>query len=228
MKSYLVDRSIRNQSNYPFWFSMLQETNKIIDFDQINTVVDFGCGSGGFVQLISQMFDNIYIYGIEKDYTLLLDCQKNNNFNNIAYLHYDKLSELSNVDLIFSQEVVYTQESLSHHANEIFNALREGGHYVFTMGCHIENPTWSRRRRRINNEEKYCAFDYSIEDVANAFFDAGFRVTVKKLAVDIPIKYVPSQNGEFHSLLDMISSSEEHKYLFVMLKPYIKKVDYND
>lgn len=216
---YHVDREIKNESNFPFWFSMLEEASRLIDFSRVNSIVDFGCGNGGFVQLIHQAFSKPKVFGVEIDVNLLLNCQKNNRHSRINYLHYDDLSRLPKVDLVFSQEVVYTQESLSHHADDIFNLLHDGGHYIFTIGCHIENPTWASRRLSIRNNEKYCAFDYSLEDVANSFFNAGFRVTVKKLPLWVPIKYVPRREGEFSSLIDMVRSSEEHKYLFVMLKP---------
>jgi SAM-dependent methyltransferase len=219
MKIYHIDRKIRNESNFPFWFSMIKEAIKIIDFNRFNSVIDFGCGRGGLSQLIHQAFAKLSIFGIEIDYDLLLNCQQNNRHSRINYLHYNELSTIPKADLVFSQEVVYTQKSLSHHANEIFNILHDGGHYIFTMGCHIENPTWAKRRDNIRSNEKYCAFDYSIEDVANAFFDAGFRVTAKKLPIDVPMKYVPRRGGEFSSLSDMLRSSEEYKYLFVMLKP---------
>jgi len=223
MKMYHVDRKIRNESNFPLWFSMLKEANEIVDFNRVNSVIDFGCGNGGFAQLVHQTFTDLSITGIEIDESLVASCKRVNQYSRINYLNYNQLSALPKADLVFSQEVVYTQESLFHHAEEIFNALHDGGHYIFTMGCHIENPTWAKRRNNIRNSEKYSAFDYSLEDVANAFFDAGFRVTVKKLPMHVPMKYVPRQGGEFASLSDMICSSEEHKFLFVMLKPSYKK-----
>lgn len=219
MKIYHIDRKIRNESNFPFWFSMLKEANELIDFSLVNSVIDFGCGNGGFSQLVRQSFANLSVFGVEIDDGLVASCQQNNRHSRIKYHHYSEFSTLPKVDLVFSQEVVYTQESLSHHAREIFNVLHDGGHYIFTMGCHIENPTWANRRNDIRETEKYYAFDYSIEDVASAFFDAGFRVTVKKLPLHVPMKYVPRKEREFNNLSEMLCSTEEHKYLFFMLRP---------
>lgn len=223
MKIYNVDRNIRNEVNFPFWFSMLKEASEIIDFNQIKLVMDFGCGNGGFSRLVHQTFSGLLVTGIEVDKNLISSCKRTNQNNSINYFDYNLLSSLPKADVVFSQEVVYTQESLFHHAEEVFNALHDGGHYFFTMGCHIENPTWAIRRSSIRDGEIYPAFDYSLEDVADAFFKAGFRVTVKKLPMYVPMKYVP-RKGEFASLSDMVCSSEDHKFLFVMLKPCYKKV----
>lgn len=219
MKIFHIDRNLRNESNFPFWYSMLKEANEIIDLSMVDSAIDFGCGSGGFSKLLHLCHANLSIFGIEIDEDLVASCQQNNPYSQIKYLDYSKLSTLPKVDLIFSQEVVYTQQSLSRHASEMFKALHDGGHYIFTMGCHIENPTWTSRRKSIRESEKYYAFDYSLEDVASAFFNAGFRVTVKKLPPHIPMKYVPHKEQEFNSLADMVRSTEEHKYLFFMLRP---------
>ncbi|MBE0471591.1 MAG: class I SAM-dependent methyltransferase [Methyloprofundus sp.] len=222
MKQYNIDRKIKNNTNYPFWFSMLKEASEVVNLYELNSIVDFGCGSGGFTQLISHFFNNLFITGIEIDERLIAGCRKINKNRRISYISHKKMSSLPKVDLVFSQEVVYTQESLLQHAKEIFEILHNGGHYIFTIGCHIENPTWAVRRNKIRSSERYPVFDYSLQDIADAFYEAGFRVMVKKLPMHAPMKYVPQQDGEFSSISDMIRSSEEFKFLFIMLKPRFK------
>ena len=139
-------------------------------------------------------------------------------------MHFKKNVDLDrnfkeSFDLIFSQEVVYTIPNLLDHAKTTFSLLRGGGYYMFTMGCHVDNPTWKKRRNAIQLEESYPVNDYSPEDVASAFFKAGYRVSVKRLPVHYPLKYVPNEKGEFEKINDLLTSSEVHKLLFVMLKP---------
>lgn len=223
MKQYNIDRKIKNNSNFPFWFSMLKEANEVININQLKSVIDFGCGNGGFAELLSHFFNELLITGIEADDNLITGCKNNNKSRHIKYINYKEMSSHPKVDLVLSQEVVYTQESLFQHAKEIFDILNNGGHYIFTIGCHIENPTWAIRRNKIRSSEGYPAFDYSLQDVADAFYEVGFRVMVKKLPMHVPMKYVPHQDGEFSSISDMLRSSEECKFLFIMLKPRFKK-----
>mgnify|MGYP000143701058 CR=1 FL=1 len=222
MKLYDIDRKIRNESNFPFWFSMLKETNDLLDVSKVQSVMDFGCGNGGFSKLANWKFPHLNIHGVEIDPRLVELCKKNNQFPNINYYHYDEMKLIRNIDIVFSQEVIYTQESINEHAKEIFNVLNDGGYYIFTIGCHVQNPTWEKRRNNIRNSEKYFAFDYSLEEIADTFFNIGFRVTVKKLPIHVPIKYVPNGRGEFNNIVDFLYSCEDHKILFVMLKPKYK------
>lgn len=220
LKAYQFSKETKNNSNFPFWFSMLKESMEMINFRDVKTIVDFGFGNGGFTKLIAEAFSHIKITGIELDDKLIQKCNFENNKENISYINYNRLTKLSKIDVFFSQEVVYTQKTLINHAREIFNALRFGGYYIFTIGCHIENPTWARRRVNIRKTESYDIYDYSLEDIARSFFDAGFRVSVKKLPLYAPMKYVPREDGEFIGISEMLNSSENHKFIFFMLKPH--------
>lgn len=218
MKIYKIERKILNESNFPFWYSMLKEAEVLIDFNKVNKIMDFGCGNGSFCKLIQCTFQNANVLGVEIDPTLLEYCKKTIISPRIKFERYNEITA-SNLDVVFSQEVVYTQASLIDHATEVFGWLKKGGYYIFTVGCHIENPSWPMRRNKIRSTENYYAFDYSLEDIAKAFYDVGFRVTVKKLPVHVPIKYVPSRHSEFSSITEMLDSCEEYKVIFAMLKP---------
>jgi len=222
MKVYDVDRQIQNESNFPFWFSMLKEADEVLDISKVKSVMDFGCGNGMFSQLVNYKYPHLNIYGVEIDPSLVEICNQNNQVSTINFIHYNEIKLIKNIDVVFSQEVVYTQKSIDMHAKEIFNVLNDGGYYIFTIGCHIDNPTWPKRRDKIRASEKYFAFDYSLKDIADAFFNVGFRVTIKRLPLHVPIKYVPNDNCEFDNIVDMLNSCEEQKTLFVMLKPKYK------
>ena len=89
------------------------------------------------------------------------------------------------------------------------------------MGSHIENPLWSKRRKIIRAEESYKAYDYSIEEVAEIFYTAGFEVGIKRLPVEYFLVYHPEVTKNFsNSLLDLVNTTYNNKMLFSFWKPY--------
>lgn len=216
-----IPRSLKNKSNFSFWYSMLCEAEILVNFKKVTNVIDFGCGDGGFLSLVNHYYKSINLVGVEKQVKLYKQCKAQNHVKNIDFVHYDNFSsiEKESQDLIFSQEVIYTIENLDFHAQEIFDKLKKGGYYIFTIGCHTDNPTWANRKSRIINEEEYYAYDYSPMDIAKVFYDTGFRVSVKRLPVYFPLTFDFSPNNEFTSINDLLISSEENKLLFFLLKP---------
>ncbi|SDY51108.1 Methyltransferase domain-containing protein [Acinetobacter kyonggiensis] len=197
---------------------MILECQKLVDLTKVENVVDFGCGDGSFVELFNHEYPSINIIGVEKQKKLIETCKlKRIDANFISYDNFDNIEDESQ-DLFFSQEVVYTIKDLTNHANEIFNKLKKGGYYLFTVGCHINNPTWERRKVRIDVEEEYNAYNYSPSEISKVFFDMGFRVAVKKLPIVYPLVFSYDEEREFLKIEDLIESSENNKLLFVMLK----------
>jgi hypothetical protein len=87
------------------------------------------------------------------------------------------------------------------------------------MGSHIQNPLWSKRRTIIREEEKYYAYDYSIDEVADIFYKAGFEVGIKRLPVEYFLIYHPTGTKEFsNSLFDLANTTHEHKMMFSFWK----------
>lgn len=220
MNLYGIPKEIKNEINFPFWFSLIKEACDIFEFTPHAKILDFGCGTGGFLKLFDLVLPGRELEGIEIDTDLLVKCQ-NDCPENFSFLSYQNINSLldASFDAIFSQEVIYTLPDLKLHAEQMFLALREGGYYIASMGCHLENPTWAHRRSKIRSSEKYHAYDYTLDEVAKAFYDAGFRVTVKRLPVRVPLKISFDGNSEFDSINDLLLSSHNHKIIFVFMKP---------
>lgn len=205
--------------NLPFWISMIRVSQLIIPQNTSKVVLDFGCGDGKFLPLFNLMDNLKKGVGVEIDANLVCS-GKSNDCDKIKTLHYDELKQYENYfDVVYSQEVLYTLKDLTHHAKEIFNCMKSGSYYFSTMGSHIQNPLWAHRRALIKNEESYPVFDYSIEDVANIFFNAGFEVGLKRLPVDYFVIYDPKLTKKFSkSYLDLVDSTHENKMLFLFYK----------
>lgn len=209
-------------SNLPFWISMIQQSEKVLLPSDAYQVLDFGCGEGKFLHLFDVMKSLKKGVGIELDAKLVKQAQARNQNVSIDYYAYtpDLLAEYSEqFDVVYSQEVLYTQECLSKHAAEIFKVLKPGGFYFATLGCHTENPLWSHRREIIKAEESYPVCDYCIDQVAQDFYQAGFEVGIKRLPVEYFIIYHPEITPGFSkSYSELVSTTYENKMLFSFWK----------
>ena len=161
--------------------------------------------------------------GCELNKDLLKVAKQKNKNKSIKFKFYKKniLQKYHNYfDIAYSQEVIYTIKDLKKHAKEIFTCLKCGGYYFATIGSHIENPLWSKRRELIRKEEQYYAYDYSIDEIANIFYKAGFRVGIKSL----PLIYFSIYDKEItksfsNSLSSLLRTTQENKMLFCFMKP---------
>lgn len=215
-----IPREIKNEVNFPFWFSLLKEALGIVDLESASKILDFGSGGGGFLKLVDLVLPGKNLTGIEIDDGLVSKCQEA-CLSNFSFINYREMNSLGDgsFDISFSQEVIYTLPDVKQHAEEIFRVLRGGGYYIASMGCHIENPTWPKRRSAIRSSEKYYAYDYSLDEVARVFYDVGFRVSIKRLPVHVPLKFSFDINSEFSSINELLESSHEQKIMFAFMKP---------
>lgn len=207
-------------SNLPFWISMVKASQMVISPNLSKVVLDFGCGDGKFLPVFDLMDDLKKGVGVEIDNSLLSTARESAFSNKVSYSHYDELNKYQDYfDVAYSQEVLYTLPDLKKHAEEMFNCLKKGGYYFATIGSHIQNPLWSHRRDIIRREETYPVHDYSLEQIANIFFDAGFEVGLKRLPVEYFIIYHPEITKSFSkSYLDLVNSIYENKMLFLFWK----------
>ena len=210
--------------NLPFWISMIKESQKVLKPSIAKNVLDFGCGDGKFLQIFDLMDNLKNGLGVELDKNLVNKAKQKNKNPSIKYSLYtnDLLqSQPDYFDAAYSQEALYTIQDLKNHAQIIFTALKKGSFYFSTMGSHIENPLWSKRRKIIRAEESYKAYDYSIEEVAEIFYTAGFEVGIKRLPVEYFLVYHPDVTKNFsNSLLDLVNTTYNNKMLFSFWKPY--------
>lgn len=218
-------------TNLIFWISMIKESLKVAPKNSERTILDFGCGDGKFLHLYKMIDAFKHGYGIELDDSLLEEANKikTSDMNYAKYSQDFLDSKKDFFDIVYSQEVLYTIKDLKSHAKEIFDILKPDSYYFATMGSHIQNPLWSLRRTEIRKDydsEKshYYAYDYSLDEVASIFYEAGFEVGLKRLPLDYFMVYHPKLTREFsNSFYDLTKTAEEEKMLFLFWKPYDKK-----
>ncbi len=201
---------------------MIKESQKVLKPNTQKKIIDFGCGEGKFLHLFDLMDELESGLGLELDEKLIKTANENNSNGSISYQLLTEGGDLKvkNYDAAYSQEAIYTIKDLDKHAKNMLNVLKPGGFYFATMGSHIENPLWSKRRHIIREEENYYAYDYSIDEVAEIFYNAGFEVGIKRLPVEYFLVYHPKITKEFsNSLFDLVNTTYEHKILFSFWKP---------
>jgi len=217
----------RPHPNLIFWIAMMEEAQEIIPTNKDRKIIDFGCGDGSFFHLFPLMDSFKSGVGIEIEESLLKQA-KEKNIDDVEFIKYSDdffKQNKSSFDIVFSQEVIYTIEDLKKHAQEIFDILKPDAYYFATMGSHIQNPLWSKRRKIIRDEFQagicnYNAYDYSLDEVAEIFSSVGFEVGLKRLPLKYFMVYNQKLTKEFsNSLYDLVKTSEEEKMLFLFWKP---------
>lgn len=216
-----IHERIGLSSSISFFASMLNEAKKLVPRNMPLKILDFGCGCGQFLQIVDLVLQVDGAIGIDCDSEHITYANRENELDFVRYIHDDGslLDRLdTEFDVIFSQEVLYTISDLNSHAKATFHALKSGGYYFATMGCHTDNPFWQRRREIIKSEEKYPVNDYSLEFVTEIFSNAGFEVCLKSLPLEYFCVYGKKASEEFGGFLNLLRHVEQHKMLFCFYK----------
>jgi SAM-dependent methyltransferase len=200
--------------NITFWTAMVNEIIPPHTGQEI--VLDYGCGDGQFLRLLHNMRPFAAGLGLDVDAEMVEKARRSvREGEPIEYASPEAIADVAErFDLAFSQEVFWMIEDLPALARTMFRVMKDKGEYYATMGCHIENPLWPHRRRLL--EEGGCqVFDYSLDEVADVFYNAGFEVGLKRL----PVEYFNLFHPEFtrrraQSLSRLVATTHEHKMLF--------------
>ena len=178
------------------------------------TVLDYGCNQGGFLRLLHDRHPFKSAVGIDIARESVARAELLKGQRPIDYKVGDQAAALGrSFDFIFSHEVLYLLPDVPAHARDIKAALLPGGAYVAAMGCHIDSAVWPRWRRLIAESSSIPIYDHSLEEVAKAFADEGFAVSVQPLALDA---FMPVTMGSayFPKVVDQLRYYTSDKVLF--------------
>lgn len=194
--------------------------------DKEDVVLDFGCGSGLFLQLLYEYTPYGNGYGIDIDASAIYQAnkylQQRTGFP-IAYLQTsaEKLQQILpalHFDVIFCQEVFWMNEDLMPIAKSLFSLLTPGGQCYCTIGCHAENPVWPFRQNRLL-DEGLKPHTHHLDDIARTFSSVGFTVGMRRLPLDGFVMFHPQATGlNAGSFAQLVSSTYDHKMLFYFSK----------
>lgn len=178
-------------------------------------VLDYGCNQGGFLQLLYSL--KPFAKGVGVDLALQSLERAAAQVQEGVPLTFAPVESLEkyqgSFDLAFSHEVLYLLPDLKAHADLIRRALKPGGVYYAAIGCHTDNPQWQRWVDLISTYSNIPVQNYSLDDYARAFFDAGFAVSARsyKFRGFVPLK---RDNEYFPRVRDSLDYHDTHKTLF--------------
>lgn len=182
-------------------------------------VLDFGCNRGGLLKKLHEH------YSLEKGVGVDLAQESikvaNSRVNNEP-LEYHALTDLSQFneefDVALSTAVIYLIQDIQDHAHQMFRALKSGGVYYATHPDYTQSKGGALLMQEI---KKFSATDVAtntLDDISNAFEEAGFQVYVKRLR---PASYFAhTKNSSWYaSIYDRIQHEYAERYVFKLVKP---------
>ena len=149
------------------------------DFRQ-SKILDYGCNRGGFLRTMFEQRPFNAAVGVDVAQQSLEVARRRCADLPVTFMLPTQLpTQAASVDVAFSHEVLYLLPDLAAHARAIAEALKETGVYYAAIGCHTANPLWPRWRDLIAETTHLPVFDYSLDDYARAFWNAGMTVMMR-------------------------------------------------
>ena len=170
---------VMNDHHAPFWRAMIRQ---MTESDIHNSsILDFGCNQGGFLRTLFRI--KPFKKGLGVDLAVKsLETAKNLKGN--MPLQYETPDILEKMDaqfnIAFSHDVIYLLPDLEEHAATISRVLKTNGVYYAATGCYAEMPLWPIWKKEVESYSNVPLPDYSINDFAKAFWNAGFDVAIQK------------------------------------------------
>lgn len=177
-------------------------------------ILDFGCNRGGFLKYLYPQKPFKAATGIDLGENSIKIANANSRLMPIKYLVSGSPEELKEkFNLAFSLSVLYLISDLKQHAKKIKQALTVDGVYYATYTDYRNNPSKEYFMNGIAADSVLEPHLYTINEIAEAFFEANFRVSVQKLQPKGFIKLMPSYKYMLcHE--DEIASKYDTAYLF--------------
>lgn len=220
MKIYEANQRGYKHKNLIFWLAMIESLSRPIERD--DAILDFGCGSGLFLQLLYECGQYGQGFGIDTDAGAIEDAIRNLDQHGSFPITYQQATPQNILrrlqpaffDMIFCQEVLWMNQQLRPIADTLFQLLKPGGSCYCTVGCHADNPLWPFRKDRLESQGHEPHTHY-LDEIAQVFSAAGFVVGMRRLPLDGFIMFHPQATAlNAGSFSKLVSTTYEHKMLF--------------
>lgn len=183
------------------------------------SVLDYGCNRGGFLRLLHQKKPYASALGVDIAADSLADAESRKGGIPASFALTKELrGKRGAFDIAFSHEVVYLLPDLKDHAREMHEVLKPGGVYYIAIGEYAENPLWERWKKVVSGFSPVAPQTYSLQDIAKAFQDQGFEVSVRRLVCDGFLPYDASDGKYLHNPMELIDFMTRYMMLFRMKK----------
>lgn len=178
-------------------------------------VLDFGCNRGGFLKVLYNALPYADALGVDIADESVAYANQNKEQVPCRYAHSRELAkEKNSFDIAFSHEVVYLLPDLVAHAQEMRSVLKKGGVYYLAIGEYAENPLWERWKKTVAEFSPVPPKTYSLQDIAKAFQDNGFSVSVRRMVCDGFLPYDASDDKYLHNPMELLDFMTQYMILF--------------
>ncbi len=183
------------------------------------SVLDFGCNQGGFLRLLYEQrpFKEAVGTDLARQSVEVANLRKGDL--PISYVVTSDPEQWENrFDRAFSLAVVYLLDNLDEHARKMKACLKPGGIYYATYADYPNNPSFPRIREIINLNAALPMQEHSLDEIADAFFNRGFQVSIRRMQ---PFDYVALSPDKswYQCVSDKLQYVYEQAYMFRFVAP---------
>jgi len=139
------------------WEALEHYLTYVLNLSNVQSVLDYGSGSGAFVPLWQALFPRADLCFCDVSAVALEKLRQSYpQYRNRCFLVRENRTELEDgtADVILSVEVMEHVENLEAYLNDVYRLLKPGGHFVWTSPC----------ANRLSIEHIYSALTRQIED----------------------------------------------------------------
>jgi SAM-dependent methyltransferase len=182
-------------------------------------ILDFGCNQGGFLRFLYEK--RPFLKGVGIDLATKSIDVANNRKGNLP-IDYEATANVEkfnhSFDIAFSISVIYLLKDLTEHANKIKKALKPGGVYYCTYTDYSKNPSLLHFKKTVDRQGTLPMQLHSLNDIAEAFFNEGFDVEIRRLLPHGYIKLAPDDKW-FTQISDRMQYEYQEAYIFRFTSP---------
>ncbi|MCG7407004.1 class I SAM-dependent methyltransferase [Paenibacillus sp. ACRRX] len=210
------DQSMED-THIPHWKRVL----KFIPEEDLRScsVLDFGCNQGGFLRLLYEERPYKEAIGTDLASESIAIANSRKNQLPIRYVLTSNPEQFEHrFDIAFSLAVLYLLPDLEAHARQIKKALKPGGVYYATYADYPSNPSFLRIKEKINTNSAIPMQEYSLDEIAGAFFKEGFKVSIRRM---LPVDFVELAQASvwYECVADHLKYAYEQAYIFRLIAP---------
>jgi len=151
------------------------------------TVVDLGCGTGFFTDILAGKYQQVFGVDIS---TKMLNFAKNNRNDEIVWIEADayKLPFANNtVDFIYSNLMVQWCENLESIINEVLRVLKPGGLFIFTTL--LEGTLFELKSSWGQVDDEKHVIDFKTADEINKLLNSQKSKVIEQNNQDVILEY---------------------------------------
>jgi SAM-dependent methyltransferase len=147
------------------------------------TVLDVGCNMGAFLRYLCTRHAVARAFGLDPAESSVRQARDLSKGLPIEYAAVSSPpSTWADVDVAFSQEVMYLIDDLDAHAADMWRVLRPGGHYVAVTSVHRQSELMAEWHAANQTALRMPPLR-GVEDYISPFLARGFRVEVARLHI---------------------------------------------